>query len=252
MKKRTKFLIALLLLLVVPVSLLTAGMMLPEFYGNTYYAVLSRMHSRLETAENPKIIVLGGSNVAFGLDGALLEELLAQQGYDYTVCPFGLYAAVGTSAMLDLSEDDLGAGDLVVLAVEPTSETMSAYFGAEAFWKCAESDPGLLLEVSREKQSALIGNYVPYLQQRCDILTSGDDLAAQGVYAAASFNDRCGMVYDRAGNTMAVGWDTAVPVDFGAPQVQIYVPEEVYPMYRDGYGCETNPWESFMDRIHPE
>lgn len=147
MKKRTKFLIALLLLLVVPVSLLTAGMMLPEFYGDTYYAVLSRMHSRLETAENPKIIVLGGSNVAFGL-----------------------YAAVGTSAMLDLSEDDLGAGDLVVLAVEPTSETMSAYFGAEAFWKCAESDPSLLPEVSREKQAALIGNYVPYLQQRCDIL----------------------------------------------------------------------------------
>lgn len=219
MRKRTKFLIALFLLLIVPLSLLTAGMMLPEFYGETYYAVLSRMHSRLETAEKPKIVVLGGSNVAFGLDGELLENLLEQQGYDYTVCPFGLYAAVGTSTMLDLSADDLGAGDLVVLAVEPTSETMSAYFGAEAFWKCAESDSDLLLEVSREKQAALAGNYVFHLQQRCEILASGDYPAARGVYAAASFSDRCDMVYDRPGNAMAVGWDTAVPVDFGAVQI---------------------------------
>lgn len=37
----------------------------------------------------------------------------------------------------------------------------------------------------------------------------------------------------------------------GADQVQIYVPEAVYPMYRDGYGCETNPWEQYANRIRP-
>ncbi|MBQ8237712.1 MAG: hypothetical protein IJZ39_06170 [Oscillospiraceae bacterium] len=219
MKKTAKLFIALLLLLAIPVSLLTAGALLPDFYGDTYYAVLSRMYERLETAGKPKIIVVGGSNVAFGLDGALLEALMAQQGYDYTVCPFGLYAAVGTSAMLDLSRDCLNAGDIVVLAVEPTSETMSAYFGAEAFWKCAEGDASLIAKLSREKQAALAGNYIPHVQQRYQILTSGDYPIAQGVYAASSFDGRCDMIFDRPGNAMAVGYDTASPVDLASVQI---------------------------------
>ena len=48
--------------------------------------------------------------------------------------------------MLSLSEKYLNAGDRVVLAIEPTSETFSTYFGATAFWKCAESSPELLFE----------------------------------------------------------------------------------------------------------
>lgn len=220
MKKRIiKLVAAVLALLVIPVSLLAAGAALPEFYGDTYYSVLSRMHERLEKTEGKRIIVVGGSNVAFGLDGALLEELLAQQGYDYTVCPFGLYAAVGTSAMLDLSRGSLNPGDIVVLAVEPTSETMSAYFGAEAFWKCAESDASLIAGLSREKQAALVGNYIPYVQDRYEILASGNYPAAQGVYAASSFDERCDMIFDRPGNIMAVGYDTASRVDLASVQI---------------------------------
>lgn len=212
-------LIALLLVLLLPVGVLLRGCMLPSFYGDTYYAVLSRMHERLESVDGPKIVVVGGSNVAFGLDGALLERLLEEQGYDYTVCPFGLYAAVGTSAMLDLSLDDLGEGDVVVLAMEPTSGTLSGYFGASAFWKCAEEAPELLLELDRSRQAAMFGNYVPYLQERLEIRKTGILPQGQGVYAAASFDDRCDMRYDRAGNAMPLGWDTAAAVDLGNIQI---------------------------------
>ena len=212
-------LIALLLVLLLPVGVLLRGWMLPGFYGETYYSVLAKMHQRLESTEGKKIVVVGGSNVAFGLNGALLEELLAEQGYDYTVCPFGLYAAVGTGAMLDLSRDDLGERDIVVLAMEPTSETMSGYFGASAFWKCAEEAPELLLELEKSRQAALFGNYVPYLQERLYIEKSGLLPEGQGVYAASSFNDRCDMIYDRAGNAMPLGWDTATPVDLGNVQI---------------------------------
>jgi len=47
------------------------------------------------------------------------------------VCP--LYAAVGASAMLDLSLGTLREGNIVILTLEPTSETMSTYFGATTF-----------------------------------------------------------------------------------------------------------------------
>lgn len=213
MKRGARILIALLLVALLPVCVLIRGGGLPSLYGDTYYAVLARMHQRLESAEGPKLIVVGGSNVAFGLDGALLEQLLHEQGFDYTVCPFGLYAAVGTAAMLDLTRDHLDQGDIVVLAMEPTSETMSGYFGASAFWKCAEDAPELILELDKQRQAAVFGNYVPYLQERLEIRKSGILPEGQGVYRADSFNDRCDMVYPREGNVMALGWDTGTPVD---------------------------------------
>ncbi len=209
----------LVLLCLMPVLVLAAGLSLPDYYQDSYYAELSVMYNRLKQTQGKKIVVVGGSNVAFGLDSALMEQLLREKGYDYTVCPFGLYAAVGTGAMLDLSRNTLGPGDIVILALEPTTETMSAYFGATAFWKCAEAAPELLLALDGRKQEALAGNYIAYLQERWAIRASGIPPKAEGVYAKASFNDRCDLSYDRPGNILALGYDTAAPVDLGGVTV---------------------------------
>ena len=92
--------VILLLVLLLPGMLLGAGAALPEYYGESYYAELPAMVEKLKTTQGPKIVLVGGSNVAFGVDSALMEDLLSQAGESYTVCNFGLYAAVGTSAML--------------------------------------------------------------------------------------------------------------------------------------------------------
>lgn len=214
-----KLLTALALLLALPLSLLGVGASLPGLYGDTYYAQLPRMYRNLTREAGKKIVVVGGSNVAFGLDSALLEQILRDAGYEYRVCPFGLYGAVGTSAMLDLSRETLNEGDIVILAVEPTSETMSDYFGAEAFWKCAGEAPELILPLSRSRKGMLVGSYVPYLQQRLEILRSGVLPEGQGVYGMDSFNDRCDLVYDRPGNQMPAGFDTGLTVTLS--QVEI-------------------------------
>lgn len=215
MKRSIKILCVLVLTAVLPLGLLLAGFLQPSYYQEAYYAELADQYDRLYETEGKKLVVVGGSNVAFGLNGALLEETLADMGLHYTVCPFGLYAAVGTSAMLDLSADALGEGDVVVLAVEPGSQTMSTYFGATAFWKCAEDKPEMLLKMSGSKLSALVGNYVPYLQERFSIWLQGNYPVVEGVYAEASFNDRCDMIYPREGNIMPVGYDTGTPIDLG-------------------------------------
>lgn len=213
MNRITKILCVLILAAALPLSLLLVGHAQPSYYQEAYYAELADMYDRLYETEGKKIVIVGGSNVAFGVNGELLEDTLARMGFHYTVCPFGLYAAVGTSAMLDLSADALGEGDVVILAVEPGSQTMSTYFGATAFWKCAEDKPEMLLKMSGSKLSALVGNYVPYLQERMSIAMEGNAPVAEGVYAAASFNARCDMIYPREGNIMPVGYDTGTPID---------------------------------------
>lgn len=215
-KKILTVLLVLGLVLFLPLSLLTAELAIPKMYGGTYYAELSKMVSRMKNAEGKRLILIGGSSVAFGINTQLLEDTLTQYGYDYTVCPMGLYAAVGTSAMLDLTEPELTAGDLVVLAMEPTSETMSEYFGASAYWKCTESDPSLLLLSDSAKRAALVGAYPGYLQERWSIRNSGDYPEANDVYALSSFDEQCNMVYDRARNTMLLGYDISEPIDLSS------------------------------------
>lgn len=222
-----KLIIAIALILILPLSLLLTAVSLPSYYGESYYAELAEMYHRLYNTEGKKLVVIGGSNVAFGLDTALLEDTLREYGYDYTVCPFGLYAAVGTSAMLELARDALSEGDIVVLAIEPTSETMFTYFGATAFWKCCEDSPEMLLKLSKSQQSAMVGSYVPYLQERYGIFTEGNAPKAEGIYAKSSFDESCNMIYDRAGNTMALGYDTASPVALGDVVIEADFAEQV-------------------------
>lgn len=215
------------LIFLLPVLLLCVGASLPRLYGESYYAQLAEMDQRLTTTQGSRLILIGGSNVAFGIDVSLLEELMGQAGYNYTVCPYGLYAAVGTSAMLELSAGVLREGDIVVLALEPTSETMSTYFGANAFWKCAESSPGLLTRLNGKQTSAVWGGYIGYLQERAAICRLGDFPRAAGVYARSAFDENCNMSYFRAGNTMALGYDVSSPIDLASVSVEGDFAEEM-------------------------
>ena len=209
----------LLLLMLLPGILLAAEVSLPTLYEDTYYAELPKMVQRLKEATGERLILIGGSSVPFGTDTALMEKKLAETGYPYTVCPMGLYAAVGSSAMLDLTEKELRSGDVVVLTFEAATETLSNYFGALAFWKCAETAPALLSRLGREKLAAMVGAYPGFLQERYGIWKSGEYPEAEGVYACGSFDETCNLTYPRAGNTMLLGYDPANTIDLDAISV---------------------------------
>ena len=210
--KRT-ILFILILILLLPAILLGYGASLPDFYGESYYAQLQEMYEKLKTTEGKKIVIVGGSNVAFGVDSDQMEATLRECGLDYTVCNFGLYAAVGTSAMLSLSESFIGPEDIVILAIEPSSETFSTYFGATAMLKCAEETPEMLLHLNGSQQSNVVGNYLAYLQERAQIQRTGILPQADGVYAKSSFDSNGDLRYERAGNALVLGYDPASPID---------------------------------------
>ena len=146
-------------------------------------------------------------------------QFLVKDEYEYTVCPYGLYAALGSGTMLSLSQDALGEGDLVVLAFEPTDETLSSYFGASVFLKCAEDAPELLARLDGPRRAAALGNYVSFLQERLGIVRSGRYPGADAPYSRDSFGEDGTMVYDRPGNVMALGFDTEKPIDLASLRI---------------------------------
>ena len=83
----------------------------PATYKESYYAALPIKYDRIEQVEGAKIVVIGGSSVAFGLDSKLVEQELQMPCVN-----FGLYAAFGLKPMLDLSVDAIEKGDIVVVS----------------------------------------------------------------------------------------------------------------------------------------
>ena len=124
--------------LFVPCVLLGTGVQ----YSETYYAALHKQYDRLCSVNEPKVVVVGGSNVAFGLDSELFEEL-----YGRPSVAFGLYGSCGVKVMMDWSKANINRGDIVVLAPELSADALSLYFGAESVLKATEGRFDILSKI---------------------------------------------------------------------------------------------------------
>ena len=135
------------------------GICTPPQYADTYYGELHDMYARLKQAEGKKVVVVGNSNVAFGVDSALMEGLLKSGDLDYTVCNFGLYGSIGTKVMLDLSRDNIGEGDIVIFVPEISNQLLSLYFSAEEAWYALDSDMDMFWEFGNDVRGTLVGGF---------------------------------------------------------------------------------------------
>ena len=151
--KKVLLTILSLIIILSPIALIaTAIFAIPSQYTEAYVGVLNEKVDRLMSIEEDKIVVIGGSSVAFALDSALMEEELGKP-----VVNFGLYAALGTKLMLDLSRDGIKDGDIVILAPELDAQTLSLFFSTESTLNAVDDDKSLLLDIPSEHWLGLIG-----------------------------------------------------------------------------------------------
>lgn len=202
--------ICILLFLSVPLSLIGVGFGLPAQYTETYYAVLPKMYKRLKQTEGKRIIIVGNSAAAFGLSAGVIESEI--QGY--TVCPFGLYGAIGTKAMMDISRSNIHEGDIVILAPEQTAQSQSLYFNGFYMWNAADGDTEILGQLDWDNSGVMAGSFPAYASRKFNYFVNGDAPVPDDVYAASSFDENCYMTYDRPYNRMVGGFDANDSVSF--------------------------------------
>lgn len=211
-----KVIIAILLLLILPVTLLLWGFCLPMQYDSTFMGELKYKQALLETAEGPRIVLVGGSGAAFGVDSALVEEAFPE----YHVVNYGMYAALGTTVMLDLSEDLIREGDIVILMPEQERQTLSDFFDPAILWQGVDGAYGLLSNLSQAQLTKMAGQFPYFAAQKMGYLLEGQPPQPQGVYSRASFN-----VYGDvastlcAQNIMTGGFDPTTPIRFDKDMV---------------------------------
>ncbi|MBR2848647.1 MAG: hypothetical protein IKB87_04240 [Clostridia bacterium] len=190
----TAVILAVLLPLVFFLSI-TASV--PPVYGETFVQALGEKFDRLTSVDEPKLILIGGSSVAFGFDSKMLEEALGMP-----VVNFGLYATLGTKLMMDLSKANIGKNDIILLSPEMDPQTLSLYFNADSTWQAMEGHTEMLRYIAKENLPAMAGAYYEYGMQKFGYHKDGIKLSPTGVYRSDSFNAYGDIAYKRPYNTL--------------------------------------------------
>ena len=196
---------------------LICGFGLPAQYGDTFMGELKSKHERLKETPGQRIVLAGGSGVAFDCDSEMIDEIFPS----YEVVNFGMYAGLGTKAVMDLSEAYIREGDIVILSPEQSEQTLSDYFNGEYMWQAADGAFGMLRHIKSENFEVMLGNFPGFALEKLNYVWKGKNPPTDSVYQKKSFNTYGDIDLDTCQkNILPGGYDVNQKVRFTEDVVQ--------------------------------
>ena len=209
--------IALAVLLAEQIFFLICGFVLPAQYGDTFMGELKSKYERLKETPGKRIILVGGSGVAFDCDSEMMDKFFSS----YEIVNFGMYAGLGTKAVMDLSEAYIHKGDLVILSPEQSNQTLSDYFNGEYMWQAADGAFGMLRHIKSENVETMLGNFPKFALEKLKYVLKGQNPSTDSIYQKKSFNAYGDIALDTCReNILTGGYDVNQKVRFTEDVVQ--------------------------------
>ena len=208
---------ALAVILAEQVFFLICGFGLPVQFGDTFMGELKSKYERLKETSGKRIVLVGGSGVAFDCDSALMDDFFPS----YEIVNFGMYAGLGTKAVMDLSENYIHEGDIVILSPEQGEQTFSDYFNGEYMWQAADGAFGMLRDLKSENFDAMLGNFPRFALEKLNYVMKGQKPQTDSIYQKKSFNIYGDIELDTCReNILPNGYDVNQKVRFTEDVVQ--------------------------------
>ena len=208
---------ALAVILAEQVFFLICGFGLPVQFGDTFMGELKSKYERLKETSGKQIVLVGGSGVAFDCDSALMDDFFPS----YEIVNFGMYAGLGTKAVMDLSENYIHEGDIVILSPEQSEQTVSDYFNGEYMWQAADGAFGMLRDLKSENFEAMLGNFPRFALEKLNYVMKGQKPQTDSIYQKKSFNTYGDIELDTCReNILPNGYDVNQKVRFTEDVVQ--------------------------------
>lgn len=209
---------ALAVILAEQVFFLICGFGLPVQFGDTFMGDLKSKYERLKETSGKRIVLVGGSGVAFDCDSALMDDFFPS----YEIVNFGMYAGLGTKAVMDLSENYIHEGDIVILSPEQSEQTFSDYFNGEYMWQAADGAFGMLRDLKSENFEAMLGNFPRFALEKLNYVMKGQKPQTDSIYQKKSFNTYGDIELDTCReNILPNGYDVNQKVRFTEDVVQL-------------------------------
>ena len=208
---------ALAVILAEQAFFLICGFGLPVQFGDTFMGELKSKYERLKETSGKRIVLVGGSGVAFDCDSALMDDFFPS----YEIVNFGMYAGLGTKAVMDLSENYIHEGDIVILSPEQSEQTFSDYFNGEYMWQAADGAFGMLRDLKSENFEAMLGNFPRFALEKLNYVMKGQKPQTDSIYQKKSFNTYGDIELDTCReNILPNGYDVNQKVRFTEDVVQ--------------------------------
>ena len=208
---------ALAVILAEQVFFLICGFGLPVQFGDTFMGELKSKYERLKETSGKRIVLVGGSGVAFDCDSALMDDFFPS----YEIVNFGMYAGLGTKAVMDLFENYIHEGDIVILSPEQSEQTFSDYFNGEYMWQAADGAFGMLRDLKSENFEAMLGNFPRFALEKLNYVMKGQKPQTDSIYQKKSFNTYGDIELDTCReNILPNGYDVNQKVRFTEDVVQ--------------------------------
>lgn len=208
---------ALAVILAEQVFFLICGFGLPVQFGDTFMGELKSKYERLKETSGKRIVLVGGSGVAFDCDSALMDDFFPS----YEIVNFGMYAGLGTKAVMDLSENYIHEGDIVILSPEQSEQTFSDYFNGEYMWQAADGAFGMLRDLKSENFEAMLENFPRFALEKLNYVMKGQKPQTDSTYQKKSFNTYGDIELDTCReNILPNGYDVNQKVRFTEDVVQ--------------------------------
>ena len=208
---------ALAVILAEQVFFLICGFGLPVQFGDTFMGELKSKYERLKETSGKRIVLVGGSGVAFDCDSALMDDFFPS----YEIVNFGMYAGLGTKAVMDLSDNYIHEGDIVILSPEQSEQTFSDYFNGEYMWQAADGAFGMLRDLKSENFEAMLGNFPRFALEKLNYVMKGQKPQTDSIYQKKSFNTYGDIELDTCReNILPNGYDVNQKVRFTEDVVQ--------------------------------
>lgn len=203
-----RFFLSFLILLFLIISPFLIGevwiLKMKPAYADSFSAALIDKAERLKSSTGQKIILIGGSSLPFGIRSDLIEKHLGGEVID-----FGLYANLGTKAMLDLSKINIARDDIVILAPEVSRQTYSLFFNPRAMWEAIEEDVSLIRYLPPTDRIRMLYNSYPFGLKK---LSQSTDTPLEEPYARSAFNQYGDIKTSRPYNIMPFWYDKSMPI----------------------------------------
>ena len=157
LKKTALFAVKLVLFAAVILFLLFQCVM-PQ-YTELYNAAIIDKYNRLKSIDQPKIILVGDSNVAFGFDSEMI-----QNAFNMPVVNFGLHASLGQDFHTDMIKAYIKKGDIVILAPAGYNYKIRS-FDCVMAWVTIENHFDLWKGISYQNYPRMLAAFPTYLKR---------------------------------------------------------------------------------------
>lgn len=149
-------------------------------YSNNYQASMLKKVDKLKKTNEKKIILVGDSNLTFGVDSKMIEDILGIK-----VVNLGVHTMLGNEYQENAAKENINKGDIVVLSnVDYTDEN----YDPDLVWITNEWNFQLWKFIPKDKYFETFIMYPKYMYKAFKEKLNGNKTSQDVVYTIKNFN----------------------------------------------------------------